>query len=256
MPITAALLDLADALRAGDLDVCMAALERDPSLATAYFGDDREARTALHVITDFPGHVPHAPQLIGLLAAAGADVDAPFVGSHAETPLHWAASCDDLDAIEALLDAGADIEAPGGVLTGGPPLDDAVIFGQWAAARVLVSRGATVQLFHAAALGLTASVEDALALEPPAQEITNALWHACRGGSAAAAELLLDAGGDPDWVGYDDMTPRDAAADSGDDAVIALLASRAPQLPLSRAPATIPWCSGRRSPVKRRGRAS
>ncbi len=229
MPITPALLDLAGALRHGDLDVCVAALDSDPSLASSYFGDDREARTALHVITDFPGHVPNAPHLIGLLAAAGADVDAPFIGSHAETPLHWAASCDDIDAIEALLDAGADIEAQGGVLTGGPPLDDAVIFGQWAAARALVGRGATVQLFHAAALGLTASVEEAVALDPPAATITNALWHACRGGSAAAVELLLDAGGDPDWVGYDEMTPRDAAADSGDEAVIALLASRAPQ---------------------------
>ena len=231
MPITASLLDLADALRDGDVGMCVAALERDPALATSYFGDEHEARTALHVLTDFPGHRPNAPLLIGLLAAAGADVDAPFVGNHAETPLHWAASCDDVDAIEALLDAGADIEAAGGVLTGGPPLDDAVIFGQWAAARALVGRGAAVRLFHAAALGLIAEVASELALEPSADEITSALWHACRGGQAAAAGLLLDAGGDPDWLGYDEMTPRDAADDSADEAVIALLASRAPRRP-------------------------
>lgn len=231
MPITGPLLDLAEALRAGDVATCIAALERDPSLAASYFGDEREARTALHVLTDFPGHVPNAPQLIGVLVAAGADVDAPFVGAHAETPLHWAASNDDVDAVEALLDAGADIEAPGGVLTGGPPLDDAVIFGQWSAARALAGRGARVQLFHAAALGMTADVAEALALDPPRDAVTNALWHACRGGRAPTAELLLDAGGDPDWVGYDGMTPRDAAADSGDEAVIALLAARAPRRP-------------------------
>jgi hypothetical protein len=231
VPITAALLDLADALHAGDLDVCAAALGRDPSLATSYFGDEREARTALHVVTDFPGHVPHAAQLIGLLVAAGADVDAPFLGAHSETALHWAASCDDVDAIEALLDAGADIEATGGVLTGGPPLDDAVIFGQWDAARALVGRGARVRLFHAAALGLPEPVAAALELDPGPDAVTNALWHACRGGAAVTAELLLDAGGDPDWMGYDEMTPRDAAAESGDASVIALLASRAPQRP-------------------------
>jgi ankyrin repeat protein len=76
------------------------------------------------------------------LAAAGADVDARFSGAHGETPLHWAASSDDVDALDALLDAGADIDAPGAVIGSGTPLDDAVAFGQWTAARRLVERGA------------------------------------------------------------------------------------------------------------------
>ena len=41
-----------------------------------------------------------------------------------------------------LLDAGANIEARGGVIGGGTPLDDAWAFGQWNAARRLVERGA------------------------------------------------------------------------------------------------------------------
>ena len=223
VPITAELMDLADALRSGDLKTLRAALDRDPSLATSYFGDETDARTALHVLTDYPGHVPHSARIIAVLAAAGADVDAPYIGTHAETPLHWAASCDDVDAIEALLDAGADIEAPGGVLTGGPPLDDAVIFGQWAAARTLVGRGATIKLFHAAALGLDERVAELLAGEPPADEIDSALWHACNGGHLSTARLLREAGGDPHWPGYDDTTPLDAARQSGNDELVAFL---------------------------------
>ena len=68
--------------------------------------------------------------------------------------MHGPASSDDVDALDALLDAGADIEAPGAVIAGGTPLDDAVGFGQWNAARRLVERGAQTAVWHAAALGL------------------------------------------------------------------------------------------------------
>ena len=103
--------------------------------------------------------------------------------------MHWAASSDDVDAVDALLAAGADKEAAGGVLTGGPPLDDAVIFSQLAAAR-LVEAGAHTRLFHRRALDLTARIDELLVADdeaPDAEEITNALWLACRNGCAAAA---------------------------------------------------------------------
>jgi ankyrin repeat protein len=70
------------------------------------------------------------------LAAAGADLNSPAVGMfHRETPLHWAASNDDVILIHALLNAGADIEHRGSSIDGGPPLSSAVGYGQWAAAR-------------------------------------------------------------------------------------------------------------------------
>jgi hypothetical protein len=53
-----------------------------------------------------------------------------------------------------LLDAGTDIEAPGAFNNQGGPLDNAVGFGQWNAARRLVERGARTSLWHEAALGL------------------------------------------------------------------------------------------------------
>ena len=72
-------------------------------------------------------------------------VDARFAGPHRETPLHWAASNDDVAALDALIDAGADLEADGAVIAGGTPLDDAVAFGPWRAARRLAERGASTR---------------------------------------------------------------------------------------------------------------
>ncbi len=106
-------------------------------LATARLGEDGPgamSRTLLHVATDWPGHFPQVGATIAALVEHGADVDARFRGPHEETPLHWAASTDDVEALDALLDAGADIDAPGAVLGGGGPVADARGFKQWAAA--------------------------------------------------------------------------------------------------------------------------
>src|SRR6185295_12207730 len=99
-------------------------------------------RTLLHIAADWPGHFPNARAVVAVLARAGADPSAPLIGPHTETPLHWAASSDDVEVLDALLDHGADIEAPGAIFTGGTAISDAVIFAQWKAARRLLERGA------------------------------------------------------------------------------------------------------------------
>jgi ankyrin repeat protein len=144
-------------------------------------------------------------------------VNASFNGRHSERPLHWAASSDDVDVLDALLDHNADIEAPGAVIGGGTPLADAVAFGQWRAARRLVERGARTTLWQAAALGLMGRVEECFASDPaPTPDaITNAFWSACHGGQLPAAEYLLDRGAELNWVGYDGLTALDAADRSG-----------------------------------------
>jgi uncharacterized protein len=209
---------LTDAIRTGDAAALIALLRDHPRLARARIGDPErgESRTPLHVVTDWPGQVPDAAAKIGALVAAGADVDARFAGPHAETPLHWAASSDDVDALDALLDAGADIEAGGAVIGGGSALADAVAFGQWNAARRLVERGARTTLWQAAALGLVDRVRDELArTSPGAEERDNALWCAAHGGRRETAELLLAHGADPEWAGHDGLTAAAAAERAG-----------------------------------------
>ena len=156
---------------------------------------------------------PPSPRAV----AAGADVNARFTGPHTETPLHWAASSDDVEALDALLDVGADIEADGAVIAGGTPIADAVAFGQWKAAQRLLERGARTNLWQAAALGLVGRVEEELdRTPPPAQdELDNALWCAAHGGQRTTAQLLLDRGADPGWVGHDRLTAAAAAERSG-----------------------------------------
>jgi ankyrin repeat protein len=113
--------------------------------------------------------------------------------------------------LDALLDAGADIEANGAVLGGGTPLSDASGFGNWAAARRLVERGALMRLSDAASLGQLDRMEMifAQAPGPDREEITQALWSACNGVQLAAAQSLVQHGADINWIGWDEKTPLD-----------------------------------------------
>ncbi len=201
-------------------------LASDPTLATDRIGDRTSSRTTLHLATDWPANFPRVAESIALLVAAGAPVDGRFAGPHEETPLHWAASADDVAAIDALLDAGADIDAPGAVLTGGTPLSDAVIFEQWTAARRLVERGATQTLWQASALGDLDTVERVIEHSQPANdELDNACWHACRTGEFEVVRRLVAAGADLDAVGHDDLSGRQLAERSGNDELIVWLSA-------------------------------
>lgn len=216
-----------NAIKAGDVDLVRHLCRDNGALATVRIGDSQTARTLLHLVTDWPGHFPNAAAVVAVLVEAGADVNARFTGSPPEAALHWAASSDDVDVLDALIDCGADLEAGDGVIGGGTPLADAVAFGQWAAARRLVERGAKTTLWQAAALGMLDRVEASFAKEPPAgEEITNAFWLACHGGQQATAAYLLERGADIDWVGYDDLTPLDAARREGAHDVVEWLGSR------------------------------
>ena len=207
-------IECVEAIRTGDIDSLNRILEQNPFLVTSRVDGQR---TLLHVATDWPGHFPNVRATVSALVSHGADVNAAFVGRHSEKPLHWAASSDDIDALDALLDLGADIKVRGGVIGGGTPLADAVAFGQWRAAHRLVERGAQTELWQAAALGLNCRIEECFTRNPPPaqDEITNAFWCACHGGQLPAAQYLFNRGADLNWVGHDQLSPLDAANRSG-----------------------------------------
>jgi len=217
------------AIHRGDVAALRRLLAEHPGLAASRFGDDDldgMSRTLLHVVTDWPGHFPHGAESVAALVAAGADVNARFRGPHGETPLHWAASSDDIEVLDALLDAGADIEASGAVIAGGTPLADATAFAQWGAARRLVGRGAQVTLFAAASLGLMVQLEGFISGANPADpdQLSDAFWAACHGGQQPGAAYLLDHGAALNWLpGWQELTPLDAAARSGATDVITWL---------------------------------
>ena len=224
---------LTAAIQSGDVGSLERMLRADPALATARIVDARGvARTLLHIAADWPGHFPNGAASVATLAAAGADVNAvvPRLGpsGSSETPLHWSASCDDVGVLDALLDAGADIEALGAVFTGGTAMSDAVIFAQWRAARRLLERGAATTLWQAAALGEVERVRMLCEGDAPQTEValSNALWHACRGGQRATAELLLARDATLNRIGHEQKSPLDVAVESGNDALVAWLSSR------------------------------
>jgi ankyrin repeat protein len=207
---------LGGAIRGGDLASVRALVEQYPHVASARI-DGRDGgtwRTSLHIAADWPGYFPNAPAAVALLAGAGADPNAGTGGRQPETPLHWAASSDDLDVAVALIDAGARLDTPGGSI--GTPLDNAVGYGCWQVARLLVQRGAPVEkLWHASALGLLSRVEEFLAAtpSPTAEAVTEAFWQACSGGQLRAADLLLAAGADINGIpGYSAKSAVDVAA--------------------------------------------
>src|SRR5215204_5775703 len=221
------------AIPSGDVETLQRHLRADTALATARVVDRKGVgRTLLHIVADWPGHFPNGAQTVAVLVASGADANArvilPSPHPSAETPLHWAASSDDVGVLDALLDGGADIEAPGAVFTGGTAMSDAVVFAQWRAARRLLERGAATTIWQAAALGLVDRVQDYCSVEPSPerQQITNAFWHACRGGQQSTAAYLLDRGADLNWLGHDHKTPFDAAREGGDDALSQWLRER------------------------------
>jgi uncharacterized protein len=214
-----AAIELLLAVRGGDAGTIRRLIDEHPDLPRWQIGEPNGVRTPLHVVTDWPGYFPRGPEIARLLIDAGADPNVgaggPADPAPSETPLHWAASSDDVAVAAVLIDGGADIEAPSAGPIAGPPLVNAVAYGCWQVARLLVARGAHIgSLWQAAALGDQARVDELLAAEPtPSQEdLDEAFWQACHGGQRRMAEYLLDRGANIDATpDYSDSPPVQVA---------------------------------------------
>jgi hypothetical protein len=202
---------LVHAIHAGDIESVRRLIADSPELVNGPLGGSSHSGSALHVVTDWPGYFPNGPEIARILLLAGADPNYRDPEPGSETPLHWAASSDDVDVASALIDGGADIEIPNGSI--GTPLDNAVGYACWNVARLLVSRGAKIEkLWHAASLGLLTRLTELAEQESEGTELSKAFWHACAGGQRRAAEHLLLRGADLNWIpDYAEGTPLDAA---------------------------------------------
>lgn len=203
--LDAVAIELTGAIHRGDLDTLGPMLAERPELAAARMvgrhGIEGGWGTPLHATADWPGYFPQAPAVVAMLLDAGADPNDDTGGDRPETPLHYAASTDDVDVAAALIDGGARLDTPGGSI--GTPLENAIGYGCWHVARLLVERGAPVDaLWHAAALGELTRLEGLLTATPaPARgDLNEAFWQACHGGQRRAAERLLAAGAEIDAV--------------------------------------------------------
>ena len=205
------------AVRSGDLDALALLVANHPGLVSSRLGGPARGRTALHVVTDWPGFFPNGPAAAQLLIDAGAVLDDRGEDGTGETPLHWAASSDDAAVATVLLDAGANINTPDGSI--GTPIANAVGYGCWNVAHLLVARGASVDsLWVAGALGLLARLEELLVdpLVATTENISQGFWHACAAAQRRTAERLLGAGADLGWVpDYAHGTALDAARGRG-----------------------------------------
>jgi len=221
-------IELTAALKQGDVERLSRLLADEPDLASCVVRSEKGGgRTPLHLFADWPGRIANAAAIVEVLGRHGADLDAAAVGMwHRETPLHWAASNDDVALIDALLDAGADIERDGSSIDGGPPLSCAVGYGQWEGARRLVARGASTQLWHEAALGMMAAIEPRLEAAPSLRgtDLSGPFWNACHGGQLGTAQYLLTHGADLNWPApWSGQTPLDIAEQAGRSDVVAWL---------------------------------
>jgi ankyrin repeat protein len=105
-------------------------------------------------------------------------------------------------------------------------LADAVGYGMLAAARRLVERGAAVDVWNAAAMGMLPLLQSLLEAAPPPSlhDVNVAFWGACAEGELACARLLTEHGAEVNWPApWSGETPLDVAINSHQDAMVTWL---------------------------------
>jgi ankyrin repeat protein len=144
-------------------------------------------RTPLAIAAAHAGNAQAASALL----AAGADVNAQ--DNARVTPLTAAASTGDTELLQLLLDAGADVHLGDAKGYDGAPLTQAAYADDLAGVRLLLSRGAGTR-----DPGIKSEGEDEKSAH--SQPLNLALIFACMHSTPELAEVLLDAGADPNGL--------------------------------------------------------
>ncbi len=145
-----------NAIHHGDVESLLRLVRRFPELASepvsSCFGND--SALGYLGVARFHGLTDHdrAGEIAQVLLAAGGAANGP--ADAAEPPLVTAASYGEVDMAEALVAAGADLEATGRAVPGGTALTHAVEFGNKEVVDVLAAAGAVVHdIVEAAGVG-------------------------------------------------------------------------------------------------------
>jgi ankyrin repeat protein len=156
------------------------------------------------------------PDLVEILVRAGAPLSTPYAHS-AHTALSWGITVGSMEAARKLVDLGC---APDLFCAAGLGLLD-VLKGFWP--------NGTLRP-HPSATGSSRYAEngDRLPCPPPndADQVSDALYIACRSNRADAARWLLDHGADPNWRGFCGATCLAWAEFAGNPELAALLRER------------------------------
>jgi len=185
-----------------------ALLDACPALVRARWSD---GSTPLHLAAE-----ENRPELVALLVACGAPLEGKFAES-GHSPLSWAITCWSFDAAHRLVALGS---VPDLFCAAGLGLLDRVR-SFWPEDRLRP---------HPSRTGSSRYDEGGkrLPCPPPRDEdqVSDALYIACRADRAEAARFLLDHGADPNWRGYAGATCLAWAEFSGNAALCALLRER------------------------------
>jgi len=192
----------------GDAEGVRRLIESSPQLPKIAFDD---GSTSLHVAA-----AENRPTVMEVLVAGGAPLQTRF-GQSAHSALSWAITCWSYDAAHKLIELGVE-----------PDLFCAAGLGLLDAVKAFWRNGKLRRRPSTTGSSRYTESGDPLPRPPKsdADQVSDALYIACRSDRLDVARWLLDHGADPNWRGYAGATCLAWAEFSGNPALCALLRER------------------------------